>query len=90
MKWDYPKGVIRVYDDGESIDRHTVYFSRRVMPANHGFHSLLGMNAAPFHPQGFGQHSEGKLGRHNGRRIRFADLPVDCQKAVARDLLESS
>jgi hypothetical protein len=57
------------------------------------------MNAAPFHPQGFGQHGESdrgpvdfppcRLGRRNhlGKRILFADLPPDCQRLVVQDLL---
>lgn len=59
------------------------------------------MSALPFHPQGFGQHGEtcgdpcdwphiAPLGRKNhlGRRIRFQDLPEDCQKLVLQDLMD--
>jgi len=44
------------------------------------------MSGAPFHPQGYGQHGEGKPGRHNGRRIAWADLPADCRRLVEMDL----
>ncbi len=100
-----PSGVprwIRIYDnDGESIDRFSVVFTGR-FPKDHGpygtEHPYLAMNAAPFHPQGFGQHGstwnspadtkDGKwapaVGRkcHLGRRIEWEDLPEDCQTFV--------
>lgn len=87
----YPKGVKVVYDDGgKSIDRYTVYYShpRKWGIREPGVYALVGMSAAPFHPQGFGQHGEGRLGRHNGRKIRFEELPEDCQRLVRRDLEE--
>jgi hypothetical protein len=99
-----PNGIprwIRVYDNGgETIDRYTAVFTGRYTHNTEGEHWVLGMNAAPFHPQGFGQHSgypyiidnvDGKwppaLGRRNhlGKRIRFEDLPQDCQRAVMQD-----
>ncbi len=46
----------------------------------------LGMSGAPFHPQGVCQHGYGIPGRHNGKRIKFEDLPADCKKAVMQDL----
>lgn len=55
----------------------------------------LGMGPSPFHPQGFGQHicwntrpyqRAPRVGGRNylGRRIKFADLPPDCQKLALR------
>lgn len=83
------KGIKIIYDDGgESIDRYTVYFSKPkdwgITEA--GIYPFVGMSGAPFHPQGFCQHGEGMLGPHNGKQIRFDQLPKDCQKAVKRDL----
>lgn len=84
---DYPKGVLRVYDNGgKTADRYTVYYSRRVAPAQPPFHSCLGMSENPTHPQGFGQHSEGQLGRHNGKLIPFSSLPLICQQCAQEDL----
>ena len=83
------KGIKAVYDDGgKSIDRYTVYFSnpKDWGITQTGIYPCVGMNGAPFHPQGFCQHSEGMLGPHNGKKIRFKDLPKDCQRAVRRDL----
>ena len=77
-----------IYDNGgETFDRFTVYFKGQdtVNPRN-GFRCFLGMSERPFHPQGFGQHGEGMTGKHNGRRITFESLPVDCQTAVLADL----
>lgn len=64
----------------------------------------IGMSSMPFHPQGIGQHGESKwhpvdrngsawppaIGRkcHLGTRIRFEDLPADCQKLVLSDYKE--
>jgi hypothetical protein len=94
--------VIAVYDNnGASLDRYTVYYNaiEKRVPQNgsgtckgaakqryNNFYMCLGMNAAPFHPQGIGMHSSGMLGRHNGKRIRLEDLPEDCQQAVRNDL----
>ena len=79
-----------IYDNGgETADRYTVYYSGRGTVR----HTVDGtmrfcvcMNAAPFHPQGIGQHGEGMPGRHNGRKISWADLPKDCQRVVEQDL----
>lgn len=82
---------ISVWDDGDKvIDRYTVVFlddeERDKVP-------YLAMSAHPFHPQGFGQHGEMSIDAvaYKGRggaftkRIEFADLPEDCQKAVRND-----
>ena len=77
-----------IYDNGgETADRYTVYYSgRESINHSNGFRACVGMNESPFHPQGFGQHSEGQPGKHNGKRITFQSLPADCQKLVKQDL----
>ena len=77
-----------VYDNGgETADRFTVYYGGRgTINHRNGLRLMVGMSDAPFHPQGFGQHGEGMPGRHNGRRIRFDDLPADCRRLVEADL----
>lgn len=80
---------IRCYDSGETSgpDRYTVVFmDRKLFVANPGMYAMVGMSGAPFHPQGIGQHCEGKLGKHLGKRIPFASLPEDCRTLVLRDL----
>lgn len=77
---------IRCHDNGgETIDRYTVVYLNQPEHQVNTF-TCLAMNAAPFHPQGFGQHSSAMLGRHLGKRIAFTDLPADCQKLVNRNL----
>ena len=82
---------IRVYDTGPGTwcDRYTVvYLETKFVDARHGRgYQFIGMNSEPFHPQGFGQHGEVfRLGKHLGKRIKFADLPGKCQRLVLSDL----
>jgi hypothetical protein len=90
-----PAGVprkIRCYDDGEAGDRYTVVFTGNYKGRNGC--DYIGMNASPFHPMGICMH-----GNHNqvidypsyanlGKKIKFEDLPEDCQKVVIRDYNE--
>jgi hypothetical protein len=84
---------IRCYDNGGldrkggTVDRYTVVYLDQ--PGwSPGCFTCVGMSGEPFHPQGIGQHSEAKLGRHLGRWIEFEDLPQDCKKLVKMDLGE--
>ena len=78
--------LIRCYDNGvASWDRYTVVYMD-VPKTQRGTFWSVGMSSSPFHAQGFGQHCTAMPGRHLGRRIRFADLPADCQKLVTQDL----
>ena len=45
------------------------------------------MNDTPTHPQGFGQWGETERHkfRAGGSRVRFSDLPKDCQDVVRQD-----
>ena len=75
-------GIKAIYDNGgETLDRYTVYFT---MQDYNGFYECLAMNEQPFH--GIGMHGTGQLGSHNGKRIQFSELPVDCKKAVNQEL----
>lgn len=77
--------ILAIYDNGgKTFDRYTVYFDQK---EKENQYLCLGMSERPFHPQGFGQHSSGQLGRHNGKKIELKDLPVDCQVAVYDELL---
>ena len=91
---------IRCYDNkGKSFDRYTVVFTgryrrykkledERKLPK---YYVYLAMCANPFHPQGFGQRGEGNSlidkpsYKHLGKKIKFNDLPADCQKLVIND-----
>lgn len=76
---------VRCYDNGgETIDRYTVVFSNQCQ--------YLSMSAAPYHPQGFGQHGEGNIFQweidNKETKILFSDLPEDCQHLVLSDYAE--
>jgi hypothetical protein len=83
---------ISCWDDGTKfVDRYTVVF---LDEEKGGRVSYLAMSERPFHPQGFGQYGEMHLyavaykgrGGAFSKRIKFSDLPADCQKAVIQDL----
>jgi len=70
-----------VYDNqGKSLDRYTVVLHEFADIEKH--YTCLAMSSHPTHPQGFGQHSSCRMGKHMGRRINFIDLPTECQIAV--------
>ena len=77
---------IKCYDNGDkTADRYTViYLDYPRYPGK--IYQAVAMSAQPFHPQGVGQHVTVMLGRHLGKRIKFQDLPLDCQKLVKQDL----
>lgn len=78
---------VRCYDNGgATIDRYTVvYVGVPAVLGRPDLHECVGMSAAPFHPQGFGQHSAAQIGHHLGRRVPFAELPEDCRRLVEQD-----
>ena len=86
-----PNGIprkIRCYDldDGKTFDRYTVVFTGNYK--NREGCDYLGMSENPYHPQGFGQHGwnaspiDYPRYSHIGKKIRFQDLPEDCQTLV--------
>ena len=96
-----PNGIpkwIRVYDNGgTSFDRYTAVFTKKSITNIRGdrWFMYVGMSSNPFHPQGFGQHGESNwqpVDRptygHLGKKIKFEDLPKDCQTLVIQDYLE--
>lgn len=76
---------VRIYDNGgKTLDRFTaVYMDQKEYNGNF---SARGMCESPFSPQGFGCSCVAKPGRHLGKRIKFAQLPKDCQKLILQDL----
>ena len=80
---------VRCYDNGgETADRYTVVFTGRYRGKTGGECLYIGASAAPFHPQGIGQHGSAPnmIDRpsygHLGRRVAFAKLPADVQRMV--------
>lgn len=76
---------IRCYDNGgKTTDRYCVIYMDQ--PEGGKCFMSVCMNSEPFHPQGIGQHGAAMPGRHLGKRIKFEELPEDCQKLVRQDL----
>lgn len=80
-----------IYDNGGiTYDRFTVYFAGRgtvrTDRSGHKLRACRGMSEFPCHPAGFGQWCEGQPGKHNGRKITFQELPVECQVLIKSDL----
>ncbi len=83
-----PKGVLSCHKDPSKngpADAYTVYF-KTDDPKRAAY---LSMNAAPFHPQGIcmsgecADYARARFMRsYAGRKIRWLDLPEDCQKAA--------
>lgn len=77
---------VRIYDNGgKTIDRYTAVYMDEP-ERQKGLYACVGMDAHPFSPQGFGQHGAAIPGAHLGKRIKFIDLPRDCQQLVRQDL----
>lgn len=81
--------IRNVYDNGgKTIDRYTVTFDlwnageKEWMPFvdNDGCLCCLCMSGRPFGGQAAALSGTCVEGRHLGERIKFADLPPDCQK----------
>ena len=96
-----PNGIpryVRCYDQPDTGDRFTVVFTGNFKTTIDGkgkSYPYLAMSSMPFHPQGIGQHGEGKNGvidrpksAHLGKKINFTDLPTDCQTLVIQDYKE--
>lgn len=76
---------VKVYDNGgKTYDRYTAVYLDH--PESSGLYGARGMSKHPFHPQGFGMHCSAAPGKHLGKRIKFEELPADCQKLVLQDL----
>ncbi len=98
-----PNGVpryIRCYDNGGSekengtVDRYTVVYTGNYRGKTKHWFDYVGMSGAPFHPQGIGMHGQSEFQPvdrpsygHLGKKIKFSDLPKDCQTLVMQDYL---
>ena len=92
-----PAGVpryIRCYDNnGETADRYTVVFTGNYKGRDYQC-DYIGMGGNPFHPQGVCMHGtepdaiDRPKYSHLGKKIKFLDLPKDCQQVVLDDYKE--
>lgn len=84
---------IKCFDNGDkSFDRYTVIYTGHYKGRSLGITECVGMSERPFHPQGFGQHFELQNTtsyKHLGKRIKFTQLPPDCQKLAWQDYKEN-
>ena len=85
---------VRIYDNGgETADRFTVVFTGRYGHKTGNETWIIGMCEAPYSPQGVCLHSPLPYNErpdfptygHLGKKIKFDDLPKDCQKVVLED-----
>lgn len=93
-----PNGIpryIRCYDNGgETADRYTVVYTGNYTHKTNRSFWYVGMSGSPFHPLGIGIHGDSEFRpidrptySHLGKKIKFQDLPEDCQKLVMQDYL---
>jgi hypothetical protein len=82
--------ILEIRDNGgETYDRYTVVYDSVEYTDGHGTHyEARGMSDNPFSPLGFGQMCTAMTGKHLGKKIKFSDLPENCQKLVRQDLGE--
>jgi hypothetical protein len=73
--------IIAIYDSESFGDRYSVYFNEEF--DRQGNKAIYCMSSNPFHPQGIGQWSAGKTGKHNGKSISFDRLPLECRQAIS-------
>jgi len=83
---------IRCYDNNSvTFDRYTVVFTKKRIgcaKGKLGEFVYVGMSKNPCHPLGYYQHgfSDGLIDgisyRHLGKKIRFVELPNDCQELI--------
>lgn len=81
--------TIRCYDNGgKTADRYMVVYMDiyEGWKLHRRLYGSRSMSDSPFHPQGVAIYGEAMLGKHLGKRIKFAELPPDCQKLVLLDL----
>ena len=92
----YPDGVLAIYDNGgKSADRYTVVYTPDEMPVldssrTETWFGYVAMSEAPFWPQGVCTHGALQFRpiRRSGEKcINLNELPADCQKVVAQDLM---
>ena len=88
---DSPR-YVRCYDNGgKTMDRYTVVFTGNYTHKTQRQHWHLGMNSQPFHGIGLRGESDTQIDRpsygHLGKKIKFDDLPEQCQECVNQSYL---
>lgn len=83
--------VCRIFDAGPdgAFDRYTVAFKGYRVEGYGMLYPYLASSDNPFHPQGFGQHSESReflIGKHLGKRVSFYTLPEQVQNFILQSI----
>ena len=76
---------IKIYDNnGKTFDRYTIIYMGIPVLGQNNLYECFGCSENPFHPQGFGMHSQATPGKHLGKRICFNQLPINVQKYLTQ------
>ncbi|HBD95716.1 MAG TPA: hypothetical protein DC057_16220 [Spirochaetia bacterium] len=79
-----PKLKIKaIYDKPDIIDRYTIYYNTQCQNYDIPMFDCLCVGN---NPAVFCQHSIGQIGKHNGKKIKFENLPEIVQQAVKQDM----
>ena len=75
-----------VYDNGgKTADRWTVVSSDDLKNKQpNGMVDMLGLSSNPNSPQGVSMFSQGQVGNHLGKKIKFSSLPKEVQKHITQ------
>lgn len=87
-------GGFKFYDNGgKSADRYTACWPLEKVRINGTYprgvtYPYIAMSENPFHPMGVGMHGDSAYlpSRSLGKKISFAELPMDCQTLVMHDI----
>ena len=77
---------VRVYDYPKYIDRYTIVLMDQY--EGDGVYACIGCNSEPSNPQGIGQSSCCRCGRHLGKRVPFDTLPETVKTFVHQYLID--
>lgn len=81
-----PECVHSIWDNGgETQDRYTVALNK---DDDVRYHDCLAFDDTPTKPLGFSQFSTCAVGKHLGKRLRWAELPVELRTHVIERLSE--
>jgi len=75
-----------VYDNGgKTADRWTVFSASDLKNKQpNGMVDMLGLSENPNSPQGVSMFSQGQVGNHLGKKVKFSSLPKEVQKHISQ------
>lgn len=72
-----PTCITHIYDQPDMLDRYTLYLDWQATPP---YAACLCLSDNPTRPNGFSQFSTGMVGKHNGKKILWSELPDNVQR----------